>query len=102
MSGHEWVVYGLAFTPDGGRLVSGSADGTIRLWDVPGRRLVETYRWHQSWITCVTVAPDGMIERERSRAQGPASGSWTKTPEVSLITRYELRKKRMGMAPPPW
>jgi WD40 repeat protein len=54
------VVYGLAFTPDGSRLVSGSADGTVRLWDVPGRRLIETYRWHESWVTCVAVSPDGM------------------------------------------
>jgi len=40
--------------------VSGSADGTVRLWDVPHRRLVETYRFHKSWVTCVAASPDGM------------------------------------------
>jgi len=32
--GHEADVNGIAFTPDGRLLISGSSDGTIRVWDV--------------------------------------------------------------------
>lgn len=31
--GHTGIVYSAQFSPDGGRVVSGSSDGTIRLWD---------------------------------------------------------------------
>jgi WD40 repeat protein len=33
-------------------------------------RLVETYRWHESWVNCVAVAPDGM-----TAAAGSADGT---------------------------
>ena len=33
LKGHADVVYGLAFSPDGSRLISGSADRTAILWD---------------------------------------------------------------------
>ena len=31
--GHTNYVYSLAFSPDGASLVSGSGDGTVRIWD---------------------------------------------------------------------
>ena len=32
--GHTWVVYSVIFSPDGRSVVSGSADGTTRVWDM--------------------------------------------------------------------
>lgn len=37
LSGHEWIVTCVAFSPDGRRLVTGSMDGTARIWDLAGR-----------------------------------------------------------------
>jgi WD40 repeat protein len=33
LTGHKGAVYSVEFSPDGAHLVSGSRDGTLRLWD---------------------------------------------------------------------
>jgi WD40 repeat protein len=37
---HQWLVESLDFSPDGKTLVSGSFDGTVKLWEVEGGRLI--------------------------------------------------------------
>jgi WD40 repeat protein len=44
LKGHEQTVYTVAFTNDGARLLSGSADETIRMWDVRMGTLMRTVR----------------------------------------------------------
>jgi WD40 repeat protein len=60
LRGHTWTIYGLAFTPDGRTLISGGADGTVRLWDVASGSERRVLRWHRRWVTSLAVAPDGM------------------------------------------
>jgi eukaryotic-like serine/threonine-protein kinase len=57
LRGHEGKVYALAFSPDG-RLASGSADRTVRLWDTEGRE-VAVLRDHQEPVWRVVFSPDG-------------------------------------------
>src|SRR6516164_9465519 len=40
---HKKRVYALAFTPDGHRLVSGSEDGSIRLWEAATGKQESTF-----------------------------------------------------------
>jgi WD40 repeat protein len=67
-TGHEFVVHSLAVSPDGNYLVSGSADQTIRLWDVKTRHLLFTlfYGQDKRWIVWTpqgyfkaSASPDG-------------------------------------------
>jgi WD40 repeat protein len=58
--GHDERVTALAFSADGAVLASGSADGTIRLWDVASRRPKGDARLgHMAAVTAVAFVPGG-------------------------------------------
>ena len=46
--------------PDG-RVVSGSDDNTLRVWDAAAGQCLQTLEGHQSRITSVAVLPDGRV-----------------------------------------
>ena len=50
----------IAFSPDGGRIVSGLSNGTICIWDVETGRLISgPFLGHTKAVTCVAFSPDG-------------------------------------------
>ena len=44
---------------DAGRVVSGSSDGTIKVWDITDGRCVQTLAGHKGRVRCVDVFSDG-------------------------------------------
>lgn len=49
----------VAFNPDGTQLVSGSADRTIRTFDVKSGKQTRVLRNHADWVQTVAFSPDG-------------------------------------------
>jgi WD40 repeat protein len=41
------------------RIVSGSGDGTVRLWTLDGKPAAEPFKGHHRWIKSVAFSPDG-------------------------------------------
>ncbi|CCA77459.1 related to WD40-repeat protein (notchless protein), partial [Serendipita indica DSM 11827] len=60
LRGHSGSVVAVAFSPDGSRIVSGSRDQTIRLWDAKtGEPVGDPLRGHSNSVTAVAFSPDG-------------------------------------------
>jgi WD40 repeat protein len=57
--GHKNLVSSVRFSPDGCRLVSGSWDGTVRVWDVQTGAELLCLRGHEHAVTCVSFSADG-------------------------------------------
>ena len=56
--GHSYGVNCVAVLPDG-NFVSGSNDGTLRLWNTNTGETIRTFGEHLNAVTCVAVLPDG-------------------------------------------
>jgi sterol desaturase/sphingolipid hydroxylase (fatty acid hydroxylase superfamily) len=59
LQGHTDLVFSVAFSPSGQQLVSGSLDGTIKLWDARAGVDQRTLKGHNGLVYCVTFSPDG-------------------------------------------
>jgi WD40 repeat protein len=59
--GHTSHVYSVAFSADGTRLISGSNDRTMRIWDVPGRRSLAIVPAHSAKVLAVACDPRGEL-----------------------------------------
>ena len=59
LAGHRERLTGLAFSPDGTKLASGSDDRTVMVWDVASRRLLDLFEGHAAGVNAVAFSPDG-------------------------------------------
>ncbi len=57
--GTRGAVYGVAFSPDGKRIVSGSGDRTLRLWDAQTGQELFPLKGHTDRVSSVAFSPDG-------------------------------------------
>lgn len=57
ITGHRFWVTGVAFSPDGKRLASSSADETVRVWEIPSGRELHSLRGHAGWVHDVAFSP---------------------------------------------
>jgi eukaryotic-like serine/threonine-protein kinase len=56
---HQSDVYSVEFSADGRRLVSGSSDGTARVWDAYSGRALSPPLVHTGEVVCASFSPDG-------------------------------------------
>ncbi|KIM21685.1 hypothetical protein M408DRAFT_325122 [Serendipita vermifera MAFF 305830] len=67
-TGHSTVVNCVAFSPDGGRVVSGWDDKTVRIRDAEtGELVIQPFQGHQHSVWSVAFSPDGRRLAIRSK-----------------------------------
>ena len=59
LSGHGGDVWSASFSPDGGRIVTASEDGTARVWNAGNGRLVAELKGHSSAVLRASFSPEG-------------------------------------------
>jgi WD40 repeat protein len=81
LSGHSGSVKAVAVTADGKRVISGSWDETVKVWNLETGEELFTLSGHSSYVQAVAVTADG---------NRVISGSWDKTVKVwNLETEKE-------------
>ena len=60
LKGHSDRVTSVAFSPDGKKIVRGSDDKTIRVWNAEtGKEIIVPLKGHFDKVTSVAFSPDG-------------------------------------------
>lgn len=59
--GHEDAVRAVRFDPAGRQVASGSADRTVRIWDVATGRPIHTLRGHDDAVYAIAYAGEGRL-----------------------------------------
>jgi WD40 repeat protein len=59
LEGHTDLVTGVAFAPDGTQLISSSADGSVRIWDVRTHELLEKLPRYPTQVFCIDITRNG-------------------------------------------
>ncbi|KAF8667760.1 hypothetical protein AX14_006302, partial [Amanita brunnescens Koide BX004] len=60
LQGHDSAINSIAFSPDGSKIISGSFDKTVRIWDAStGVEMLPPLRGYDDWVYSVAFSPDG-------------------------------------------
>ena len=81
MREHQAGVHHAAFSPDGKMIVTGSNDGTVRLWETTTGKPIKTLKGHEGNVWHVGFSPDG---------KQVISASWDNTVRVWEVENGEV------------
>jgi WD40 repeat protein len=59
LKGHAYSVRSVAFSQDSSRVVSGSFDKTVRIWNATTGKVEAELKGHTHWVMSVAFSQDG-------------------------------------------
>ena len=102
--GHEGGVAGVAFSPDGSRIASGSnwesSDpiSSVRVWDAHSGKELAAIRWHYSPVRKIVFSPDGLRIAITSGNAIRIFDSYTGT-EVAILRGHKGKVESLAFSP---
>jgi WD40 repeat protein/uncharacterized caspase-like protein len=93
---HARDVKAAAFMRDGTHVLTGSKDGTLKLWDIATTRLVRTFVGHKGDVTGVALSPDS--SRALSGSEDKTIRLWEVATGRLLRTIYAHLDSRGGVS----
>jgi WD40 repeat protein len=99
LKGHMNIVSGIAFSPDGKLLISGSADGSAIIWDVEKRALRHKLRGDAAGSYVVVFTPDGA--RAVSGSEGTTLKLWSVKDgrEIATLSGHKDMVRSLAVSP---
>jgi serine/threonine protein kinase/WD40 repeat protein len=85
LGGHQGIVPGVAFGPDGRRIATVGADTTVRIWETLTGRERMVLRGHTGPVACVAFHPDGWCLASAGREPGDVK-LWDLTRDPEHLT----------------
>ena len=100
MLGHTSSVRSVAFSPDGARVLSGSDDKPVKLWDAATGTLIRTVWAHSRWVHPVAISPD--CARALSGSDDGTVRDYKDTYYAALaqLRIEQLKKQHESVSPP--
>jgi len=93
LRGHTGEVSSVALSADGKRIVSGSADGTVKIWDAATGQNIRTLKTNQINVnTCLVLSVALSADGKRI-----ASGNWDMLQEAITVWNADTGKKTVAI-----
>jgi WD40 repeat protein len=90
LNGHSQPIHDIALSQDGMFAVSGSADGTLRIWDTRTGACLRTLSGHTSSVLSINLTSDGLV----------LSASWDRTIRIWDVETGECLNTLVGHSAP--
>ena len=86
LQGHTRRLLSLAWSPDGSKIASGSADRTVKIWDAGSFGLISTLEGHTDQVFGVSWSPDGTKIVSSGASRDPTLRIWAVDDGTLLTT----------------
>lgn len=95
LEGHSNHVNSVAFSPDGTKIISGSEDGIIKIWEANSGKCIQTLKGYSSKVESVAWSPDGkyiVCGEDGGHVKMWEANSWEriKTLEINSCYAYSV------------
>jgi WD40 repeat protein len=99
LTGHTYLVTGIAFSRDNKRLASSLWDQTVRVWDVVAGTELLTLRGHTDLVNAVAFHPNSRLVAAAGADKQVKMWDLTRDPEALVIPRGQERVQSLAFHP---